>query len=137
MSHARSGAKKFRVATSLGGVSMAADTAVGIAFFEVRAVSFVLCSLHLRTSLKPSSWVAADFGVLDWPAGEFAFSVAFNWCRATVYAPYRALNRVFPVRTLQKFCLFFSAMLTMDDHCLLSPTEAGLYLAFPRCHRLL
>jgi hypothetical protein len=80
MSDAGSGAKKFRVATSLGGVS----TAVHAAFFEVGALSFVLCRLRLRTSLTPSSWVAADFGVLDWTAEVLAFSTAFNSCRATV-----------------------------------------------------
>jgi hypothetical protein len=37
-------------------------------------------------------------------AGELAFSTAFNSGRATVYVPYRALNRLFPLRTLQKFC---------------------------------
>jgi hypothetical protein len=89
----------------------------------------VLCRSRLRTSLKPSSWVAADFGVLDWPAGVFAFSTAFNSCRATVYVQYRALNRVFPMRALQKFCLFSSTVLTVDDHCSLSRTEAGVYLA--------
>jgi hypothetical protein len=52
----------LRLATSLGGVSTAADAAVGIAFFEVWAVSLVLCRLCLQTSLKPSSWVAVDFG---------------------------------------------------------------------------
>jgi hypothetical protein len=67
--------------------------------------------------------MAADFGVLDSPAGVFAFSTALNSCRETVYVPYRALNRVFPVRALQNFLL--SAALTMDDHCSLSPTEAG------------
>jgi hypothetical protein len=71
--------------TSLGGVFTAANTAVGTAFFEVGAVSFVLFRFRLRTSLKSSSWVAADFGVLDWPAGVLAFSTAFNSCRATVY----------------------------------------------------
>jgi hypothetical protein len=43
-----------------------------------------------------------------------------------LYVQYRALNRVFPVRALQEFCLFSSAVLTMDGHCLLSPTEAGV-----------
>jgi hypothetical protein len=61
MSDVRSWTKKFRVATSLGVVS----TAVHAAFFEVGAVSFVLSRLRLRTSLKPSSWLVADFGVLD------------------------------------------------------------------------
>jgi hypothetical protein len=51
MSDARRGAKKFRMATSLGGKS----TAVHADFFEVGAVSFVRCRLRLRTSLKPSS----------------------------------------------------------------------------------
>jgi hypothetical protein len=56
-SHARSGAKKFRVATSLGGVSTAADTAVSTAFIDVEAVSFVLCRMRLRASLKhPPGW---------------------------------------------------------------------------------
>jgi hypothetical protein len=129
VSHARKGAKKIRVANSLRAVSTAADTAASTAFFEVRAVSFLLCRLRLRTSLKPSSWEAADFVVLDWPAGVFAFNTAFNSCTATVYVQYTALNRVFPVRALQKFCLFSAALLTMDDHCSLSPTEAGVYLA--------
>jgi hypothetical protein len=43
MSDAQSGAKKFRVVTSFGGVS----TVVNAAFFEVRVVSFVLCCLRL------------------------------------------------------------------------------------------
>jgi hypothetical protein len=89
----------------------------------------VLCCLCLQTSLKPSPWVAVDFCVLDWPAGILAFSTAPNSCWAAVYMPYRALNRVFPVWALQKFCLFSSALLTMDDHCSLSPTKAGVYLA--------
>jgi hypothetical protein len=38
---------------------------------------------------------------------------------------------------LQMFCLFPSALLTMDDHCSLSPTEAGVTLSFPRCRVLL
>jgi hypothetical protein len=130
MSDAWSGAKKFRVTTSLGGMS----TAVHAAVFEVGALSFVLCHLHL---LKPSSWVAVDFGVLDWPAGVLAFSTAFNSCTVTVYVPYRALNRFFPLRTLQKFCLFSSAVLTMDDHYSLSPTEAGVYLAISSMSRII
>jgi hypothetical protein len=68
--------------------------------------------------------VAANFGVLDWPAGLFVFSTAFNSCRATVYVQCRALQRAFPLRALQKFCLFSSAVLTMDDHCSLSPVSA-------------
>jgi hypothetical protein len=87
----------------------------------------VLCRLHLQTSLKLSSWVAADFRVLDWPARVLVINTAFNTCRVTVYVPYSVLNRVFPVRALQKFCLLPSATLTMDDHCSLSPTEAGVY----------
>jgi hypothetical protein len=51
MSDVWSRAKKFQVATSFGGMSMAVHTA----FLEVGAVSFVLCHLRLRTSLKPSS----------------------------------------------------------------------------------
>jgi hypothetical protein len=97
----------------------------------------VLCHFRLRTSLKPSSWMAADFGVLDWPAGLHSFSTAFNSCRATVYMPYRALNRFFPLRNLQKFCLFSSAVLMVDNHCSLSPTEAAVYLPLPRCRGLL
>jgi hypothetical protein len=129
-------AEKLRVVSSLWGVSTAADAAVGIGFFEVGVVSLVLCRLLLRTSLKPSSCVAADFGVLDWPAGGLASSMAFNSCRVTVYVPYRALNRGFPVRALRKFCLFPSAALTMDDHCSLSPTGAGFYPGTPRCRRI-
>jgi hypothetical protein len=113
MSDARSGAKKFRVATSLRGVS----TAENAAFFDVGTLLFVFCRLRLRTSLKPSSWVAADFGVLNGPAGVLAFSTAFKSCRATVYVPYKALKRFFPLRTLQKFCLISSAVLMMVDHC--------------------
>jgi hypothetical protein len=78
MSHARSGEKKFRDATSLGGVSTAADTAVSTPFFEVGTVSFVPWHLRLWTSLESSFWVAADFGDLDWPAGVLAFSTDFN-----------------------------------------------------------
>jgi hypothetical protein len=96
ISDARSGAKKSRVATSLWGVS----TVVHVAFFEFGAVSFVLCRLRLRIFFKSSSCVATDFGVLDWPANVLAFSTAFNSCRATVYVPYRALNKFFPLRTL-------------------------------------
>jgi hypothetical protein len=33
------------------------------------------------------------------------------------------------MRALQKFWLFSSAVLTMDDHCSLSPIEAGVYPA--------
>jgi hypothetical protein len=33
------------------------------------------------------------------------------------------------VRALQKFCLLSFAALTVDDHCSLSPTEAGVYPA--------
>jgi hypothetical protein len=51
MSDARSGIKNFRVSTSLRGVSTAAHAA----FFEVGAVSFVLCRLRLQTYFKPSS----------------------------------------------------------------------------------
>jgi hypothetical protein len=54
------------------GVSTAPDAAVGTAFLEVRAVSSVLCLFRLLTDLKPSSWVAADSGVLDWTAGILA-----------------------------------------------------------------
>jgi hypothetical protein len=134
ISDVRSGAKKFRVATSFGG---GVSTAKNAAFFEVVALSFVLCRLGLRTSLKSSSCVAADFGFLNWPAGVLAFSAAFNSCKATVYVPCRALNRFLPLRTLQKFCVFSSAVLTMVDHYSLSPTEARVTLPFPRCRGLL
>jgi hypothetical protein len=55
MSRARSAGKTFWVATSLvgGGVSTAADTAVRTVFFDVGAVSLVLCRLRLRT---PTCW---------------------------------------------------------------------------------
>jgi hypothetical protein len=59
------GAKKLRLTTTFGGVCTASDAAVNTAFLEAGAVSLVLCLFRLRTSLKPSSWVAADFGVLD------------------------------------------------------------------------
>jgi hypothetical protein len=126
MSDAWTGAKKFRVATSFVGVS----TAVQAAFFQFGALSCVLYPLRLRISLKPSSCIAPDFGVLDWPAGVLSF------CTANVYVPYRALNRFFPLRTLQKFCLFSSAVLMMVDHCSLSPTEAGVYLAISSMSRI-
>jgi hypothetical protein len=96
------------------------------AFFEVGASSLVLCSLSRRTSSKPSSWLAAHLAVSDLPAGLLAFSRVFDSCRAIFYVPYWALNRVFPLRALQKFCLFSSAMFTMEDHCSLSATEAGV-----------
>jgi hypothetical protein len=83
------GAKKFWVGTVLEVVFTAAESAVGTAFVKVGADSLELCRLRLLTSLKPSSSI-----VFDWPAGACA-------CRATVYVPYRALNRVFPVRALQ------------------------------------
>jgi hypothetical protein len=136
MSDARSGTKKFRVATSFGDVSTAADAAIGTAFFEVGVVSFVLCRLRLRTSLKPSPWVAADIGALDWSVGVLAFSTAFNSCRVIVYVPYRPLNGVVPLRALRKFCLFSSAVLTMDGNRSLSPAEAGMYLAISSMSRL-
>jgi hypothetical protein len=132
LTDARSWANKFQVASSLGGVSMA----VHAPFFKVGAISFVPCRLRLRNALKPSSWVAADFVVLDWAAGVLAFSMAFNSCRSTVYVPYRSLNKFFPLGTLQKFCQFSSAVLTMDDHCSLSPTEAGEYLAISSMSRI-
>jgi hypothetical protein len=88
----------------------------------------VLCLFHLRTSLKPSSRVAANFGVLDWPVRILALITASNSWRATVYVPYRALNRLFPLRALQRFCLF-SAVFTMAEHCSLSATEAEVYPA--------
>jgi hypothetical protein len=81
--------------------------------------------------------VAADFGAFDWPAGVFTFSMAFNLCIANVYVKYRALNRFFPVRAFQKFCIFSSAVLTIDDHCSLSPTEAGAYLAISQMSLIL
>jgi hypothetical protein len=84
------GAKKFRVGTVLVVVFTAAESAVCTAFFKVGVDSLELCRLRLLTSLKPSSSV-----VFDWPAGACAFSKVFNSCRATVYVPYRALNRVF------------------------------------------
>jgi hypothetical protein len=56
--------------------------------------------LRRRTSLKPSSWVE-DLRASDGAAWLLAFSMAFNSCNATVYVPYRALNRVFPLRALQ------------------------------------
>jgi hypothetical protein len=107
-------------------------TAVHGAFFEVGQVSFVLCRLRFPTSLKPNSWVAADVGVLGWPAGVIVFSAVFNPCRVTVYLPLRALNMFFPLRTLQKFCLFSSTFLTVDEHCSHSPTEAGVCLVMWR-----
>jgi hypothetical protein len=85
---------------------------------------FLLCRLRLRTSLKPSSWVAADFGVLHRAAGVFAFGTVLNSCRATVYMQYRALNRVFPVRPCRSSACFPPP----TAHCTLSPTEAGVYL---------
>jgi hypothetical protein len=72
------GAKKLRVTTTFGEVSTASGAAVGTALLEVGAVSSVLCLFRLRTSLKPSSWVAADFGVLDWLDRLLALSTAFN-----------------------------------------------------------
>jgi hypothetical protein len=89
----------------------------------------VLCRLRRRTSLEPSSWLAAHLVISDLPARLLAFSRTLNSCRATVYVPYRALNKVFRFGALQKFCLFSSAMFTMEDHCSLSPTEAGVYPA--------
>jgi hypothetical protein len=59
------GAKKLRRTTTFVGVCTASDAGVGTAFLEVVAVSSVLRLFRLRTYLKPSSWVAADFGVLD------------------------------------------------------------------------
>jgi hypothetical protein len=115
----------LQVATSLGGVT----SAVHAVFFEVGASSLVLCRLCHRTSLKSSSWLAAHLVVSDLPAGLLTFSRAFNSCRATVYVSYRALNRVFPFRALQKCCLFSSAMFTMEDQCSLYPTKAGVYPA--------
>jgi hypothetical protein len=103
------GNKKLRVATSFGGVTSAAHAA----FFEVGASTLVLFRLRRGTSLKPSCWLAEHLVVSDLPARLLAFSRAFNSCRATVYVPYRALNRVYPFRDLQKFTLFSSAMFTM------------------------
>jgi hypothetical protein len=65
MLRVRSGAKKLRMETSVEGVSAAAGTVVGTGFFEIGAVSSVLCRLHFWTSLERPSWVAADFGFLD------------------------------------------------------------------------
>jgi hypothetical protein len=80
--------------------------------------------------------MAADFGALDWPVRVLAFNTVFNSYRATVYLPYRALNRFYPLRTLQKFYQFSSAVLMMDEHCSLSPTEAGVYLAISSISRI-
>jgi hypothetical protein len=112
-----------------GDLLVGVSTAINATFFEVRVVLFMLSHLRLRTSLKPFSWLVADFGVLDWPAGVLAISTAYKSWIATVYMLYGTLNRFFPLRTLQKFCLFSSAMLAMDDHCSLPHTEAGVYLA--------
>jgi hypothetical protein len=43
---------------------------------EVRAASAVECRFRLRTSLNPSTWVAGDFGVWDWPAEFLAFNTS-------------------------------------------------------------
>jgi hypothetical protein len=58
-----SGAKKLMVATTVEGVSTAADDTVVPAFMEFRAASSVLYLFRLRTSLNPSSCVAGDFCV--------------------------------------------------------------------------
>jgi hypothetical protein len=78
------------------GVSTASVAAVGTAFLEVRAVSWVLCLFRLRTSLKPSSWVAEDFDGLDCSAAVLALSTAFNSCRATVYVAYKGTKQGLP-----------------------------------------
>jgi hypothetical protein len=120
-------AKELRVTTTFwGGGSTASVHAVGPVFLEVGAVSSVLCLFRLWTSLKPSFWVAADFGVLAWLAGVLALSTAFNSWWASLYVPQKALNMVFPLKPLQKICLFSSAEITMADHCSLSPTEPGV-----------
>jgi hypothetical protein len=126
-------AKKLQVGTPLRGVISAAHSA----FLEVGAVSLVLCHLCSRNTLMPSCWLEAHLVVSDLPAGLLAFSRAFNTCRATVYVPYRALNRVFPFKALQKVSLFSSAMFTMEDHCSLSPPKLECILQGPRYHTLL
>jgi hypothetical protein len=85
----------LRVVTVEGGMSAVVQAAVGTPFFGVRVVS-----LGLWTTLKPSSWVAADLSILGWPTGVLAFSTDLNSCRATMCVPYRVLNRVFPLRAL-------------------------------------
>jgi hypothetical protein len=57
------GVKKLRVVT-LGGVSTATDATAATDFFDVGAALLVLCRLRLRISWKPSSCVAAGFGVV-------------------------------------------------------------------------
>jgi hypothetical protein len=76
-----SGAKKFLVGTILGVVLTEAGAAVTNIFFGVRAASFLLWRLSLRTSWNPCSWVGffAVCGLV-----VLTFSSAFNSCKATV-----------------------------------------------------
>jgi hypothetical protein len=53
-----------------------------------------------------------------------------------VYVPHKVINSFFPLRTLQKLCLFSSTVLTMDDHCSLLPAEAVVYLAISSMSRI-
>jgi hypothetical protein len=49
----------------------------------------------------------------------------------TVYVPYRALKRPFPLRYLHKWTLSCFAESTMLDHCVPAPTFAGVQQARP------
>lgn len=108
------GAKKLQVTTSLGKRGLRRQTLRSVLLSLTFGLSHWCYAASAFTSLKPSSWVVAGFVVFDWPARVLAFSTPFNSCRATVYVLYRALNRVFPVWALQKFCPLSSAVLTID-----------------------
>jgi hypothetical protein len=68
----------------LAEVSAMADTAVGAAIFNILAVLTLLCRFRLRTSVKPSSWVEALFGVGVGSVVVLAFSKDFSSCTSTV-----------------------------------------------------
>jgi hypothetical protein len=96
-----------------GGGLTAADAAVGTAFFEVQAVSSVLCRFRLRTSWKQSSWAgggSADFGAVFCPAVLLALSMAFKSPNVTVYVRLRALKKSSRSEPCRSWLCFFGGV---------------------------
>jgi hypothetical protein len=91
-------------------------------------VSLEICLLRLFTSRKSSSWAVDATEVLFTASLCPAFAVTLRPASVHFVLPCtcrKALKGGFPLRFLQKFALFFSALFTIEVHSELSPTLAG------------